>query len=216
MIRETQLVKDTYRSGEVAKLIGVTTRTMQRYAENGEIEATLPPTGKRRYTRNAVIDFLDRQNVLYRDTAEERHDIIYARVSSQDQKKHGDLDRQVLHIVENAEGLKNLLILKECGSGLNDKRPKLTQLIDLVLDDKVRNVYVTYQDRLARFGYHFIERVFSSHGTKIIILEDNRAKKSIEEELAQDMMDLVASFSGRLYGRRSHKNSKEGVSEQDD
>lgn len=66
------------------------------------------------------------------------------------------------------------VILKECGSGLNDKRPQLDKLMDMVAADEVRNVYVTCQDRFARFGYHYLERFFSAHGTSIVVLEDTR------------------------------------------
>ena len=31
-------------------------------------------------------------------------------------------------------------------------------------------------------------------------------EKSIEQELTEDMMMLLASFSGKMYGLRSHKN----------
>ena len=166
-------------------MIGVSTRTMQRYDIDGITHSELLPSGRRAFPRDEVIRFLDSRGVLYRDDAEQRHDVVYARVSSYDQKKHGDLDRQALHIMETADGLLSPVILKECGSGLNDERPQLAKLMDMVAADEVRNVYVTYQDRLTRFGYHYLERFFSAHGTNIVVLEDIREKKSVEEELAQ-------------------------------
>lgn len=215
MIRESELTKEHYKTGEVAKMIGVSTRTMQRYDIDGVTHSEMLPSGRRAFPKNEVIRFLDERGLLYHDIEEQRHDVVYARVSSYDQKKHGDLDRQALHIVETAGGLLSPVILKECGSGLNDKRPQLAKLMDMVSENKVRNVYVTYQDRLTRFGYHYLERFFAAHGTSIIVLEDEREKKSVEEELAKDMMDLLASFSGKLYGRRSHKNMKKNAGEKD-
>ena len=38
-----------------------------------------------------------------------------------------------------------------------------------------------------------------------IILNETQ-EKPLEQELAEDMMMLLASFSGKLYGSRSHKN----------
>ena len=39
----------------------------------------------------------------------------------------------------------------------------------------------------------------------IIVLNENK-EKSIEQELAEDMIMLLASFGGKMYGLRSHKN----------
>ena len=52
----------------------------------------------------------------------EKHDVIYARVSSHEQKQKGDLDRQALFLIENVKDLHNPIIMKEVGSGLHDKR----------------------------------------------------------------------------------------------
>ena len=94
--------------------------------------------------------------------------------------------------------------------GLNDKRPKIQELIRLVLDGKVNRVFVTYKDRLTRFGYHYLETIFSYHGVSITVVKDEDKEKSVEEELVEDMMSLIASFSGKLYGLRSEKNRKKG------
>lgn len=210
MIRESELTKSHYRTGEVARMIGVSTRTMQRYDREGYIHADILPSGRRAFSKEEVSRFLDGKGVLLKDADDGRHDVIYARVSSYDQKKHGDLDRQALHIIENVPTLQNPVIMKECGSGLNDSRPQLDKLMDMVIADKVRHVYVTYPDRLTRFGMGYLEKLFLSRGTDIRAINDNTAKKSIEEELAADMMDLLASFSGKMYGRRSHKNMRKG------
>ena len=37
-------------------------------------------------------------------------------------------------------------------------------------------------------------------------VKDENADKSVQEELVEDMMSLIASFSGKLYGMRSKKN----------
>ena len=139
--------------------------------------------------------------------------IIYARVSSHDQKNHGDLDRQALFLVERIENAQNPVILKEVGSGLNDNRKQLQKLLKMVGNNEVRNVYITYRDRLTRFGFNYLKTMFMSHNTNIIILKDKDAAKSVQEELAEDLMSLMASFSGKLYGLRSRKNKTEKENE---
>ena len=68
------------------------------------------------------------------------------------------------------------------------------------------NVYITYKDRLTRFGYHYLEKVFYHYGVNIIVVKDIDIEKSIEQELAEDLMSLIVSFSGKLYGLRSKGN----------
>ena len=44
--------------------------------------------------------------------------------------------------------------------------------------------------------------MFESYGCKLIVLNDD-SDVSDDEELVSDMMSLLASFSGKFYGRRS-------------
>lgn len=176
---------------------------MQNYDEAGKLKVHRTENNRRCILREDLLEFLDRHNLLYDDTNSKKRDIVYARVSSNDQQKHGDLDRQALFIVENMSGLKNPLVLKEVGSGLNDKRKQLQRLLKMVCNNEVNNVYVTYKDRLTRFGYHYLETVFLAHNVRIITVKDELGTKSVQEELVDDMMSLIASFSGKLYGLRS-------------
>lgn len=72
----------------------------------------------------------------------------------------------------------------------------------------MNRVFITYRDRLTRFGYHYLESVFLAKGVEIIVLNDISYEKDVQQELVEDMMSLIASFSGKLYGMRSHKNKK--------
>ena len=78
----------------------------------------------------------------------------------------------------------------------------------MVLDGKVNKVYVTYKDRLTRFGFHYLESVFLAKGVEIVVLNDVSQENDVQQELVEDMMSLIASFSGKLYGMRSHKNKE--------
>ena len=187
-------------------MLNVTNRTIQNYDETGKLKVHRTENNRRCILRDDLIEFLDRHGLLFDDTNKEKIDVIYARVSSHDQQKHGDLDRQALFLVENVSGLINPLILKEVGSGLNDNRKQLQKLIKMVCNNEVNNVYITYKDRLTRFGYRYLETVFSAHGVQIIIVKDGLVSKTVQEELVEDMMSLIASFSGKLYGLRSRKD----------
>lgn len=198
MYKVSEFLKPVYKAGETAKIIGVTTETLRNYEDAGKIKFFRSDGGHRLIERDELLRFLDSKGLLLDDTAREKRDVIYARVSSYEQKAKGDLDRQVVHILEYQSGLQNPLVLKEVGSGLNDKREKLQELIKLVLDGKVNKVYVTYRDRLTRFGYHYLESVFLAKGVDIVVLNDISQEKDVQQELAEDMMSLIASFSKKL------------------
>jgi resolvase related protein len=145
--------------------------------------------------------------MFYEDPLGEKRDVIYARVSTLGQQKQGDLDRQVDYILSKCSDLKNVLVMKEIGSGLNSKRKKMLQLLDLIMEGKVNRICVTYKERLTRFGFEYIESICRHHGVEIVVMHDT-IQKTVSEELAEDIMMLLASFSGKMYGLRSHKNKK--------
>ena len=70
-------------------------------------------------------------------TAYEKYNNHFDYLESYGQQKQGNLDRQVNYILSNRNDLKNVLVLKELGSGLNNKRKKLLKLIDMILNDEV-------------------------------------------------------------------------------
>ena len=198
--------KSAYRVNEVAKMLGVTTKTIRNYDKEGKLRTIRSEGNHRMILREDIIALLQKKGLIVDETLYQKRDVIYARVSSHEQKKSGDLDRQVLFLIESIPNLQNPLILKEVGSGLNDKRLQLQKLIGMVCAKEVRTIYVTYKDRLTRFGFHYLETMCLAHDTEIIAVKDKESEKSVQEELVEDMMSLIASFSGKLYGMRSGTN----------
>lgn len=217
MVKTSQLLKTNYKPKDIAEFLGVTTRTLQNWDNDGRISFRRDPVSDRRFlTRDDVIELLSEHNLLLDDTSDKRRDIIYARVSSNDQKKHGDLDRQVQFLIDKNNDLQNVLVLSDVGSGLNDKRKKLQQLLKMVMNDEVNRVFVTYRDRLTRFGFNYLETMFNAKGVEIVIVKQQTEAMSVEQELMNDMMSLIASFSGKLYGMRSKNKRKSKRNEEKD
>lgn len=209
--RET-INKNYYTTGEVADLFQVSTKTIQKWDNKGILPFERSPTNRRVLPREILIDYLKSKNMFYEDETLNKRDVIYSRVSTYGQQKQGDLDRQVDYILSNRNDLKNVLVFKELGSGLNSKRKKLLKLIDMILKDEVNRIFITYKERLTRFGFEYIETICNHHNVEIVIMQTENDNKSVEQELAEDIMNLLASFSGKLYGLRSHKNKK-GIKE---
>ncbi|WP_067558923.1 IS607 family transposase [Faecalibaculum rodentium] len=155
-----------------------------------------------------MAELLDRCGLLLEDE-DARRDAIYVRVSSHEQKNRGDLDRQVSDIMMacEKEGLDRPIIIRDTGSGLNAKRKGLLRLIEMAKNHEVKRIFITNKDRLTRFGYEYLEELFSMADVKLIALQE-KEDKDLQEELVDDMMSLLASFSGKLYRIRGNQKKK--------
>lgn len=91
------------------------------------------------------------------------------------------------------------------GSGLNEKRPRFVQMLKDAKDGKFTVLRITHPDRLTRFGYCNLVELLKCYGVEVVTLDDT-STKSGQEELLEDFMSLVASFSGRMYGMRSREH----------
>lgn len=206
MYRKSEILKkSSYKTGEVAKMLGLTIPTIIRYCETGHIPYHKTGTGHRRILSTDVCDYLEKHNMLFDDESSVMSDVIYARVSTHKQANRGDLDRQVEKVKLFAinENVQNLIVKTDIGSGLNDNRKGLLALIDMIQQGKVNRVYVLYKDRLTRFGYRYLEKICEFHGVSIVVVSNETETKSQTEELAEDIIALIHSFSGKLYGLRS-------------
>lgn len=193
---------------QAADYLNVTQDTLRRWDTTGKLVPLKTSGGHRRYRKSqldAYIGIPEAKDVV---EAEETICATYARVSSNEQKQKGDLDRQSQRLSEYCarHGLYVKYIIKDCGSGLNDNRAGFNRLTDLVIQGKVSKVIIEHKDRLTRFQFNFIRKLFTSYGCEVVIL--NGTDVSNEEELAADMMSLLASFSGKFYGRRSAERRK--------
>ena len=109
--------------------------------------------------------------------------------------------------------VRNLLIKKDIGSGLDDNRKNLNELIGLIQQGKVNRLFITYKDRLTCFGFNYIKKICDFHEVEIIVVSDVKDKKSESEELVEDIIALIDSFSGKFYGLR--EKIKEGLEDDD-
>jgi len=207
MIKKSEITKDWYKPGEIGKMVGLTNITIRNYQARGIIDMEQTPTGHNRASREEVIKFVDYMGLLVDDDDDNKIDVIYARVSSQDQKDKGDLNRQVTDLVTVVKDLRNIRVFTDVGSGLDSNRSGLQSLMKLVADNEVSRVFITNRDRLTRFGFEYLDFFFESYGVQIYVLNETE-NKTASQELVDDMMSLIASFSGRFYGLRSANKRK--------
>jgi putative resolvase len=93
-------------------------------------------------------------------------------------------------------------VFSDVGSGLSEKRRGLASALAAAGRGEFTTLWVTHEDRLARFGLTWIRELFAASGVQVKVAHPSGGG-SAEAELVADFVALVASFSGRLYGQRS-------------
>lgn len=183
-----------------AKNHGLTYRTAYNHFKAGLIEnAYQLPSG----------------TVIIKDVAENVNSLpkelkvaTYARVSTSENKSNMETQSDRIVSFANAKGYKISKIVKEIASGLNDKRPKL---IDLLNDKSIDIIIVEHTDRLTRFGFNYIQTLMELDGRKIEVINPPSNDK---EDLLEDFISVITSFCARIYGqRRSKRNTEKLISE---
>ncbi|MFG2953340.1 IS607 family transposase [Streptomyces sp. NPDC048291] len=195
---------DWVSAGKAAKWLGVSTRTLRRYTLEGVLEDRRSPGGRRIF-RVGDLDALSRR----RGQAPQRSGavVLYGRVSSHRQRAEGDLDRQVTRLRREAGERPVAGVFTDVASGLSDKRKGFRRALRACQDEVVTALLVTHEERLARFGTALLaEVVLPSWGVRLEIVGGDEELEGAEDgDLVWDLIAIVTSFSGRLYGPRSAK-----------
>ena len=187
---------------EACRRLGIHYVTLKRWIYSGRIRAVRTPTGRWMIPESEV-----ERIVGGKEEAREVRAVIYARVSSSDQKS--DLERQIEYLTQycTAKGYKVIDILSDIASGLKTNRRGLLKLFNYVINKQVDIVVITYRDRLTRFGFEYLEYFFSQYGVKIEVVYGEEPKDAYQE-LVEDLIAIVTSFAGKLYEMRIHKKKK--------
>lgn len=173
---------------QAAKFYGVSVPTLRRWGRQGKLKPHSRTLGNHR---------------RYRLFENDKIRVGYARVSSHDQKN--DLATQSRFLQSKCD-----IVLEDLGSGLNSKKPRLRKLVNMLLNHQVSELHLTHKDRLLRFGHELIYQLCRWSGCKVVV-HNEAAVISFEQELCKDVITLMTVFSARLYGRRSHQNKKQSL-----
>ncbi len=187
------------RVGVAAHELGLHPFTVRRWIKQGKIQAV-------RVGLEARIPRSEIERLVGK--TDERLLVLYGRVSGQGQRD--DLETQLARLEQwatEARPNQPRVVLSDIGSGLSTTRKQLARLLKMVCEDRVGEIAITYADRLTRFGQDYLHLLFESFGVRLTIVEPEE-EKTPEQELTQDLLTLIASFSGRLYGLRSHKQKE--------
>lgn len=184
---------------EVMEVLRISRTTLRRLRKAGKIKALKLPNGRYEYEEESVYRY------LLESTGKPpgRKTVIYARVSTPRQKR--DLINQI-EVAKSfciARGWKIDGIYKDVASALNfDARKDFQSLLNEVLSYRVEKVVITYKDRLTRTGFNFFENLFRKFGAQIVVINDYVNEKKDTEEIIEEMITLLHSFSMKFCSNR--------------
>ena len=140
------------------------------------------------------------------DINDNRLNVIYARVSNT--KQHNDLLNQI-ELVKSyciTNGIKISKVYQDIASGMNENRKDFNILINDVISGKIKNIYISFKDRLTRFGFDYFKNLFQKYNVNIVILDElEESNKTFQDELTEDLISIIHNFSMKLYSNRRKK-----------
>ena len=84
---------------------------------------------------------------------------------------------------------------------MNFKRKKFLKIMDAIQNGEVSKLLIAHKDRLVRFEY--FEHLAVTNGCELIVV--NQESLSPQQEMVEDLMAIIHTFSCRLYGLRKYK-----------
>ena len=191
---------------EFANTLGVIPDTVRRWERSGKLSPERTHGGHRRYTEKDVQNAL-RLKILDKP----KRKVIYCRVSGANQKDDLKSQVEVMELFAIGRGLITETIT-EIGDGMNMSRPKFLKIVTDIINGDIDTVIVAHKDRLARFGFELVENIAKTYGCEIIVV--NCEKLSPQQEMVEDLMSIIHTFSCRLYGLRKYKKAKDLVGDE--
>lgn len=127
--------------------------------------------------------------------------VLYARVSNTKQKDDLERQKQLLRtfIVSNGKKVDDEYV--DIASGMNEHRKDFLRLFMDCISDKIDTIYITYKDRLTRFGFNYLEIMFKKMGVEIVVLNATK-EEDFQQELTQDLISIIHHFSMKMYSNR--------------
>lgn len=186
---------------EIKQLFHISAVTLMNWKNSGKIQYKKLSDKKILYDIDSINNFADDETKKLNTK-----NVIYARVSTSNQKD--DLNNQI-EVIKNYmlnNGIKPDNIYSDIASGMNETRKQFNQLLETIFKREVKTVYITFKDRLSRFGFNYFKQIFNYFGTNIVILdEQEETNKTYQKELMEDLLSIIHTYSMKLYTNRKKK-----------
>ena len=175
--------------------------TLKRWKDEGKIQYKKLSDKKILYDIDSIDKSVDNETQKLNTK-----NVIYVRVSTSGQKE--DLNNQI-EVIKNYmlnNGIKPDNIYSDIASGMNENRKQFNNLLEQIFKREINTVYITFKDRLSRFGFNYFKQIFNYFGTNIVILdEQEETNKTYQQELMEDLLAIIHTYSMKLYTNRKKK-----------
>ena len=191
--------KKYYSTSELCKMFNVSPQYLLIWRKNGKLPYKKLSSKTIVYDKKLIDEMFNNEKSINED---KKLNIGYARVSTQKQKNNLIKQSQVLRDYANTNGIILDEIYTEIASGMNKNREELNKIIKLILDKKVDKIFITYKDRLTRFGFDYFKNIFELNGAEIVVLNNPINEEEGEKEITQDLISIIHHFSMKMYSNR--------------
>jgi predicted site-specific integrase-resolvase len=180
------------KSSEIMKKYNITRKTLYNWVKYDKIKYNILPSGRYDYIDDTI-------------TNNKKLNIIYARVSTTGQKDN--LNRQIERLTNYCSSNGYIIdnVYSEIASGMNYNRKYYNKLLEQVLENKIDNIFIEYEDRLLRFGFDNFITICNKFNTNVIIINKSDNKDSVKE-ITDDLVNIIHHFSSKIYSLRRNKN----------
>jgi len=186
---------------ELRKRIGITTQTIYNWRKANKIKY------KELSSRTFLYD-IDSLNIKQKPKGKS---VCYCRVSNTKQKNDLIKQEQIIREFMASNGIICDKAYTDIASGMTENRVGFNQLINDVLKGEIDSIYLSFKDRLTRFGFSYFERLFTKYNCKIIVINSTK-EDDFQQELLDDVISIIHHFSMKLYSnRRSILKNTEGL-----
>lgn len=174
---------------QVKDLYQITSQTLYNWRKASKIKFEILPSGRYVY------------KLLEPTEQENRKHVIYSRVSNTKQKDDLVRQQQLLRQYLVSNGISVDREYSDIASGMNEKRIGFISLLEDCSKGNIDSVYITYKDRLVRFGFGTIENLLKIFGVKIVVVNATK-EEDFQQELTQDLISIIHHFSMKMYSNR--------------
>lgn len=174
---------------QVKDLYQITSQTLYNWRKANKIKFEILPSGRHVYKSLEPVE------------QENRKHVIYARVSNTKQKDDLVRQQQLLRQYLVSNGISVDQEYSDIASGMNEKRIGFISLLEDCSKGNIDSVYITYKDRLVRFGFGTIENLLKIFGVKIVVVNATK-EEDFQQELTQDLISIIHHFSMKMYSNR--------------
>jgi putative resolvase len=192
-------------SKEVLETLRISRGTLTKYVKIGLIRTEERPFGRYNYNKEDVYKIINKSD---------RKTFVYARVSTPAQKSQLDNQIEMIKSYCFSKGIKIDGVYSDVASGISyDKRKSFFEMLDLILENKVEKIIITYKDRLSRIGFNLFVNLFKKFGCEIEVISEVGSKKLDSEEIFDEIVSLLHCYSMKMYNSRKKPIIKDLIKE---